>query len=915
MSTVQPQFQDDAVLKQQQDGQVIGLQEHVDALTASSQQKQVQTQGDPLGTGSIQRNPMQDTEFFMGKVLFALPFLHSYKVQIGGGASVEAVMMGPGSSVPLGARASTLLPPGTNVCVYKPAGYGRHIIMGALPALCTNDKFNIAQIMQQGSNTIVRTQDGYRQLLNVLKDNGHINNWGAGRPLDGNVFEHSVVTETGISFLLDSYQIDLSVSEACGLFMNWFDNYTKLTGFQLDLESYAEHVKQRYDEGENVYIRGNILYPWEAAGSYSSGEDFTTKVDSKDYQTKKDKPYGYYDLPEEKLDLAPIYRYTEYGGYLGQGYTRMLMKPAKESGQRRHTQSDDPDYGLWQESVAMDGSYTMRSAKSVYIGKYILIPIPKRERLVEDQKDGDDAREDNYKFSGEFGGGDEHKVGDVEVEGSAKNILRVSGVLDLLAYNYNWKSTHPFYYHKKDYKFPEEADLSKLQKAQEVMNYDSPAEHGYLKEPTKQTLKIDDRYGDVDYYQSMSYLTFLEDGGVALGDGYGSQITMTGGKIRLEAPNDIMIMPGARAVTLCDEMFVRAKNNIELSSTDKDVRLKAEVNMQLLSGNGGKGGTLIENKSDSLMHAFQGLYGDEIQDNGITLLTKKSDVGVLAKNVYIRSGTDPGELGSITLDAAQGKKDLVCYSKTMNIFNSKGVNIWHSPIGAEGGAIDASHRFGKGVSLISGHLVLEKHLCNPQGGVISKKTIVTGGNVIAIKKMAQKGGGFLGDSSKVAQDVQDALDKCEEVIKLHRSFGEPVWKASLKLKYYDFPTTLGNKELITDHMGFSFNDRPGRAGYHLDDKWGVIEERWQQYVRLNLASGGQGWTEKSVLYQGNKFYPYPGKKLWKDEPKLQQLKELKLFDASSAHSKSRDSGDFDEPKIEDYKPVVADGNYKLISKQ
>jgi hypothetical protein len=910
----QPEFQSPAVLKQAQDQQVINLQEHADATAASSAEKTVQTQGDPIGTGSLQRNPMQDTKFFMGKVLFALPFLHSYKVQMGGGASVEAILMGHGSSVAIGARISSLLPPGTNVCLYKPPGFGRHIILGAIPALCTDDKFNVAQIMQLGSNTQVRTQDGYRQLLNVLKDGGHINNFGAGRPLDGNVFEHSVITETGVSFLLDSYQIDLSVSEACGLFLNLFDNYTKLTGFQLDLESYAEHLRQRYDEGENVYVRGNITYPWEATGSYAAWEDFTTQVDAAEYQTKKEKPYGYYDLPEDKLDLAPIYRYMEYGGYLGQGYTRMLMKPAQESGQRRHTESDDPDYGLWQESVALDGSYTMRSAKSIYIGKYILIPIPKRERLVEDQENGDDARESNYKFSGEYGGGDSHKVSDVEVEGSAKNILRVSGVLDLLAYNYNWKNTHPFYYHKKDYKFPEESELSKLEKAQEVMDYENTSKHGYLKEPAKKSLTIDNRYGDVDYYQSMSYLTFLEDGGVALGDGYGSQITMTGGKIRLEAPNDIMILPGARSVTLCDEMFVRAKNNVEISSTDKDLRLKAEVNMQLLSGNGGKGGTLIENKSESLMHAYQGLYGDQIQDNGITLLTKKSDVGVLAKNIYIRSGAD--ENGSITLDSSQGEKDIVCYSKTMNIFNSKGVNIWHSPVGKAGGSFDASHRFAKGVSLISGHLILQKHLCNPEGGVISRKTVVTAGNVVAVKKMAQKGGGFVGDSSQggLPQDVADALDKCAEMITMHKNFGEPVWKAAFPLKYYNFPTVLGNEQLITNFMGFSFNDRPSGPGYHLDGNWGLIEERWQQYVRLNLASGGQGWTEKSVLYQGNKFYPYPGKQLWVDQPKLQQLQKFNIFDSGSAYSKDR-PGSYEEPKISDYVPVVANGNYKLISKQ
>ena len=724
------------------------------------------------------------------------------------------------------------------------------------------------------------------------------------------MFEHAITTETGISLLMDSFQAALSISEGCGLFLNWFDNYAKLTGFQLDLESYSDHIKQRYDEGENVYIRGNIVYPWEAVGSYTHGNDFSTKNEPKEYQTDKKKPYGFYDLPEGEEDLAPIYRYMEYGGYLGQGYTRMLMKPAKEDGKRRYSESDDPDYGLWHESVALDGSYTMRSAKSVYIGKYALIPIPKRKKLVEDQEEGDDARLDNYKFSGVFGGETDHKVKDFQIEGKEHHLLRVSGVLDLLAYNYNWKSTHPFKYHENDYKYPEESDLSGIRVAQAKLDYSDTSDLGYLKEPDKETLKIDDRYSDVDYYQSMSFLTFLEDGGVALGDGYGSQLTMTGGKIQLEAPNDIMIMPGARQVTLCDEMYVRARNNIEMSSTNKDVRFKAQYNMQFLSGNGRRGGMLFQNKAVASSHVFANVYGDQVRDNGITFLCRNSDIGVLGKNIYIRSGIESP--GSLTLDASQGNKDLVCYSKTMNIFNSKGVNIWHSPSGEHGGNFETSHRFGKGVSLISGHCVVQKHICNPRGGLISRKTVVTQGNVIAVKKMAQKGGGMLGDSSQVASDVSAALQLCEDAIEKHKSFGEPIFLSQLKLKWYG-GTQLGGKTLQTQ-MGFSFNDRPPNKGkpFDLDETWSIIEARWQQYIRLGVATGGSAWNEKGVYYQGSWSYPFPGRQNWSVDPKLQQIDKLNLFDVAQGRAKDRSGSEYEEPKIGKFTAVTAQGNYKLI---
>lgn len=907
-----PRFQSDTILKQERDPALTGARLESDRTSPGSTQRYVATGSDPLSVASLYRTALQDTEFYVGKVLFALPWAHHYKVQLSGAPTVDAILMENGSSVALGARVSSMLPPGSHVCVYKPPGFTVHVILGTLPALCTNDKYNVAQILQLGSNSQVRSQAGYQALTNLLEDNGNINNFGCGRPLDSVSFEHAVTTETGISLLIDSFQAALSVSEGCGVFLNWWDNYTKLTGFQLDIESYVDHIRQRYDEGENVYIRGNITYPWEATGAYAKDTGFTTENSPQDYQTDKKKPYGKIDIPPGEEDLAPIYRYMEYGGYLGQGYTRMLMKPAKDGGKRKYS-DEEPDYGLWQESVALDGSYTLRSAKSVYIGKYALIPIPKRKKLVEDQKDGDDARKSNYKFSGEFGGNKPHKVKDIKFDGQEHHLLRASGVLDLLTYNYNWKSTHPFYYHEKDYKYKDERELDKITKAQSKLDYSSTPDLGYLKEPEKKKLKIDDRYNEVEYFQSMSFLTFLEDGGVVLGDGYGAQLTMTGGKMQLEAPNDIMIMPGGRHVTLCDEMYVRARNNIEFSSSDKDVRFKAENNMQFLSANSGRGGMLFESKSTSSTHIFNNLYGDQVKDNGITFLCKKSDIGVLGKNVYVRSGADKAHKGSITLDAAQGEKDLVCYSKTMNIFNSKGVNIWHSPEGEEGGAFDASHRFGKGVSLISGHCVVQKHICNPEGGLISRKTLVTAGNVIAIKKMAQKDGGMLGDSTEAAGDVNDALQKCQEAIIKHRNFGEPIWNAKLKLKYYLPNIGIGN-ETVIKQFGFSFNDRPEGKGkpFDLDDTWSIIESRWQQYVRLDLATGGSAWTEKPVKYQESDLYPFPGKKHWKTEKKLQQLKELKLFDATEAYAKDRKDPVYEEPKLSKFEPVKADGNYKLI---
>ena len=332
--------------------------------------------------------------------------------------------------------------------------------------------------------------------------------------------------------------------------------------------------------------------------------------------------------------------------------------------------------------------------------------------------------------------------------------------------------------------------------------------------------------------------------------------------------------------------------------------------MQFLSGNSGSGGMLFESNSSGSAHVYQDLYGEQVYGSGIVFLAKKSDIGVLGKDVYVRSGVE--QKGSITLDSAQGEQDLVCYSRMMNVFNSQGVNIWHSPQGEEGGTFDASHRFAKDCSMISGHVLIDKWIISRKGGLITEKIIAANDHILAIKKMAQKDGGMVGDSKEAKPDIIEAITTADTGMNEHKDIGEPVWKGSLKSRWYQSPMMLGNKELTTQYLGFSFNDRKDGPGFNLNETWGLIESRWQQYVRLDLASGGTEWKEKKVKYQGTDLYPFPGKKLWKEDKKFVQLKKLNMFDTAKSYSKDR-PGEYEEPKLEDFEEKTADGNYKIIS--
>tara|TARA_R110002020_G_scaffold16515_6_gene58270 strand:- start:5273 stop:8056 length:2784 start_codon:yes stop_codon:yes gene_type:complete len=912
----------DDPLGQRRDPQTDVITRYLEALQGTRCDLGTRTASDPLATGALQdyaANPPWETHREATVVAF-LPYVHQYLVLLeGGDGLVLAKALVSGNLQPLGPVAATNYAVGTSVLLYwRDATVQVPYIVGAVPVVCSDDRKNSASILQGSGNSMYLSQSAYRQLPSLLELDGQIQNYGSGRAMDGTNFEHAITTETGTSFLLDSYQIALSINEGCGLFLNWFDNYCRLSGFQLDVQSYAEHVMQRYDEGENFAFKGGLVYPWESTGNYGdSSTNFTEKYSPDDYQLDPNKPYAHIDLPEADTDLAPIYRYMEYGGYTGQGNTRMLMKPAKKDGQR-HAKDSDIDYGLWHESVALDGSYTLRSAKSVFIGKYSLIPIPKRVNPTENQSSGDDYRKENYKFSGSnniANFGDEHYVADLQPEPgvpkAVKHLVKAASVLDLLAYNYNWKSTHPFYYHKEDYYFPEESELSEeMGDAYYEPAFSDLENQSYLDSPDSKKLHIDHKYGEVEYFQSLSYITMLDDGGVLIGDGYGAQITMIGGQIRLEAPGEVVLMPGTRAVTLCDEFIVRAKSNVELSSSKKDVRLKAEGNMQLLSGNGGEGGMLIQNKASKPWdHFYEGMYGDDVIDSGITLLAKDSGVGALGKDIYVRSDAAGNSGGQLTLDGGQGNSNIAMYGKAIHIFESEGMTLWEGPVGEEPGDMQETHRFhSSGTMHSSDKFIVKGDIISYAGNVVTERSVYAYGDCFVGGKLGHYGSMFVIDLEKADIDVdQIILDYSQagyDAVQNMISMGGQVFKGDFTELY--MPMHLGNNDFITNTMGFSFNDKEGQPYGYTPSKFKILETRWQQAI---LGGAGKAWTETSVLYQGKQSYPWPGKDNWTDETAYLRSPTLKFFE----QGRSSMDKPGDEVKLNELTERAPDGAYTLIS--
>ncbi len=867
--------------------------------------------GGSIGGGSGILGPLRDSnraisltgpggEWHTGVVIHPNSALGWYKVQVGGVGTVSCFNATAGSMIPVGVREIGGIAPNSVVIVFKPPRLPFGYICGVIPPQTLDGSLPNPDWLFQGGQSGYRREDVHKFPIKNLYRGGNVGNAAGQRPMDGTSLERGWISSTGLCLSLDDYALQLRVNEQCGLFMTLFDGWCRLAGMQLDIESLVHEESARDDEGEARHFKGIATYPWEALGLYGSGTKFTETYGDKEVQYTD--PIGKIDLPKDGFETQPFYRYQEYGGYLGQGHLRMVAMPPKLGGKRQR-KDDDYDEGLFAETIGIDGDYGLRSAKSVLIAKRCKIVIP-WEKLLPEDGNGDDAQADTYKFSGKHGGGEEHKLKEVQVEGEYKVMRRIAGIDDLISHAVNWKALHPFHYHKADYRTKQESEQTRnFTRVQENLSFSVLESQPWLDDPTPKKLAIDHRYQDAEYYERESFLYLAPDGSVTLSSGMGGAVVITS-DVRLEAPGDVQLVPGRDLVSLADQTILRSRGSIDLSSM-KDVRVKAEKNLQLLGGNGGNGAVLIESKSEGRTQQFYKKYGEEVGGKGIIFKSK----GVLAmygSDIYARSGTQ----GDIILDAAQGRRDVQIKAKNFNVFCQKETNLYYGVVDS-GPEVTQTYSFGAKNCLIDVKMLVGGRIVSfsgngGRGGFTTDGRIAAGGGIVSCGRMADSKGGMIG---KIPDGLTSAIDA-------QTSAAFDIMNASLETgkarhialtgKFYG-SQQVGQQKTI-DAMGFSYRDVPSEQQYKTQ-KFRWAERRWEQMTRLGLASGGSPWVEKSVLYQGEEQYPFPGKKKWQEEPAFLQLASLTMFDAGQGQSKDRP---YDEPKLSAWTPVTMASGHKLI---
>ena len=259
----------------------------------------------------------------------------------------------------------------------------------------------------------------------------------------------------------------------------------------------------------------------------------------------------------------------------------------------------------------------MRSAAGILFERYDRIPIPKRRHYAWDPAGNTDAGAPKAKTP--FTVADDSQMG-------------IGLTLGDMAAWWNSQAYSRFVQFDKDFDVPGQDKLSVPD--DEYDKIGNGSEH--FKE----------------YDLRHSYIGLTPNGGIVLRDAWGSEIIMADGRITLNAAANIEVRSGSTVVVMGgDDVVMKAYNSMDLSATKRDVRIKAEKNLQAVSMTRG---VLIQSKSehDADPQAWDAA-GEDLVSGGVVIKADSSSVAVVGRRTEVQ-GADGVNIVSFEGDEPSG---------------------------------------------------------------------------------------------------------------------------------------------------------------------------------------------------------------------------------------------------------------------
>lgn len=359
----------------------------------------------------------------------------------------------------------------------------------------------------------------------------------------------------------------------------------------------------------------------------------------------------------------------------------------------------------------------------------------------------------------------------------------------------------------------------------------------------------------VKFYSVSAGISIMPDGYVVITDGWGSQIVMGGGNVVITAPGDIYRLPGRNDVVLAPgDAIIRAKHDVDMSSSQGSVRVKAEINLSFLGGNAGYGGVLIESKGAGKIDTTPGAKavhsGIAMKSAGDIVQIATGGIQRNATQLADFAATETSEIGSVDLRTpnmligAEGKQYLF----------GEGMMLIPTDIIAQG------NMHLKGRSRFGGWVYIESEGIFSREAIVTKKAVVTAGLSEApsdkIEDPFDRKNKLPGETDTNPSTIRDVINAREaKALESVKTFDTKAWKA------YD--DGIGKRYDGLAALAFSFRFDMEYLGRKIGQGFILPAAAWQQ--RLDAVGAGRGWREPAVTPGGDvqaSAAPYPGLEAW-----------------------------------------------------
>lgn len=840
----------------------------------------------------------------LGMVVDAVGQFHAYRVVLGDGhPPLVCTYGGDHAGDGLGLRSAVTLSIGTTVVVAPIGPPGTGVILAVVPAPAASSATRLADYAHLAGRCGLRV-DPYHAKPLTMAAKGLVRDWSGGGPADALTGEWGVFSDTGMRVWLDGKMAALAADEFTGLWVFYRDQLARLGGMNLQVFSSGRDREELDDEGEFSSYDGTSTYAHEALGLFAPGDPFR-EVPPQEYQQSNP---ALAPLEPKDPDQQAFHRVIELGGYLGQGKRTWVQAPPIGGDTFRYAPGQRP-VAVHEEHATMGGKHLLRAARGIHIRRSGAIPAPVRVRRPEDPQ-GDNKN--NYRAAGLFGSGPSHAFKpDLQVTGEYPGVRRIAAIEDVHALAFNMEGLNALRRHTRDWEVPDETATPVGQGARPV-DFAKLAGSPFVDPPDPVSVKIDDRYGSVAVYPNACGIDLLEDGGVAISDGFGAQIRMTGGSIFIDAPGDIVLRAGRNVISMAGRDVVgRAHGSVELSAAHKAVRIKAETDVEVLAGNGGeKGAVLIESRALGQFDV-EGKPGDERTAGGVILRAPHGPVAAVGHSVYLRTGKGEAEDGVdagglIALDAGAGRAPITTTSSTFTRYLLDSASDHFSE--ADPGTIRTSNYYGRDATIICSLLEVDGKLITTDGAVIANFVAVPGGHIFTeladqyffqVTKL-QDGGG----AGKSLTDSQNAVTEVGDDIKETTDEATAFYAAAFTDGLYADASVGADGTLKAHEFGFRPEDQ-----YKTKD-WVFHEASWQRQARLAGMSLG-AWSEPKVVSAGVDTMPWPGYDAWAKRETL-VLQEAVLVDPATGLARAWTDGAYSNPTLGGDDQHVPNDKYLII---